>query len=79
MQTMIINQVYDSKLSKQGKTTTTGIFEGVPENSLVAVRGFTAPTGEQGVDVPIDAVVAINNQQTQASTYLEHLQRERRL
>lgn len=79
MQTQILSQIPDSKLSKQGKTTTTGIFEAVPENALVSARGFVTPTGVQRVDAPIDAVYAYNNKQTQAPTYLEHLKREKRI
>lgn len=79
MQTMILNQILDSKLSKQGKTTVSGVFEGQPQNALIGARGFTTPTGEQRVDAPIDATIAFNNQQTQAATYLEHLQREGRI
>ena len=79
MQTLIIDQIYNSKLSKQGKTSTTNVFEGTPQNALVGARGFITPTGEERVDAPIDFVVASNNKQTQAPTYLEHLKKENRI
>lgn len=79
MQTQILSQIPSSRLSKQGKTTTTGVFEAIPSNALVAARGFITPTGDERVDAPIDAVVAYNNKQTQAPTYLEHLKREKRI
>jgi hypothetical protein len=79
MQTELISQVVESRLSKQGKTTTTGIFEGQPENALVSARGFVTPTGVQRVDAPIDAAYAFNTKQTLANTYLEHLQREKKI
>lgn len=79
MQTLILNQIYKSTLGKQGKTSTTGVFEGTPQNALVGARGFVTPTGEQRVDAPIDTVIANNNKQTQAPTYLEHLKKENRI
>lgn len=79
MQTMLIGQIVNSKLSKQGKTTLTGVFEGQPQNALVAARRFTTPAGDVLVDAPIDNAVAFNNTQTVADTYLEHLKKEKRL
>lgn len=75
----VLEQVQQSILSKQGKTTTTGVFEGTPQNTLAGPRKFTTPTGNSRVDAPIDAAVAFNNEATQAPTYLEHLKREKRI
>ena len=79
MQTRIISQILQSTLSKHGKTSLTGIFEGQPQNTLVGARNFETPTGVQSVDAPIDASIAFNNKQTEAKTYLEHLQKEKRI
>jgi len=56
-----------------------GIFEGTPQNALVGARGFITPTGDERVDAPIDTIVANNNKQSQAPTYLEHLKKEKRI
>ena len=76
---MLISQILKSKLSKQGKTSLTGIFEGQPSNTLVASRGFTTPTGNAMIDQPIVNSVNFRNTQRPAETYLEHMKQERRL
>ena len=68
---LIYNQIANSVLSKQGKTTLTGIFEGTPQNVLVNQRGFTAPG--TGTPTTIDEVA-----NTTAKTYLDSLKNKKR-
>lgn len=59
----ILDQVKKSQLSKQGKTTLTGIFEGVPANAAAVVRGdapprrsFRTPTIQSPIDATFNAL-----------------------
>lgn len=63
----ILKQVVDSKLSKQGKTNPSGIFEGTPSNVGAVVRGFTVPqtsTEAPPFQDPIDITFNAAPQQT---------------
>ena len=39
----VLNQVKGSQFSKKGRTSTTGIFEGTPQNAALVERGVRAP------------------------------------
>ena len=69
---LIYNQITNSVLSKKGMTTLTGIFEGTPQNVVVAKRGFTTPGTGTSVTT-IDEVAGTN-----AKTYLESLKNKKR-
>lgn len=63
----ILNQIRNSKLSKQGKTNPSGIFEGTPSNVGAVVRGFTVPqtsTEAPPIQDPIDVTFNAAQQQT---------------
>jgi hypothetical protein len=69
---LIYNQIANSVLSKQGKTTLTGIFEGTPQNAVVNKRGYTAP----GQGAPTTVMDQAAN--TAAKTYLESLKNKKK-
>ena len=63
----ILDQIAGSKLSKQGRTNPSGIFEGTPSNVGVVVRGFTVPqtsTEAPPIQDPIDVTFNAAPQQT---------------
>jgi hypothetical protein len=70
---LLYNQVANSLLSKQGKTTLTGIFEAIPQNAVVSKRGFTTP-GSGTPTTTIDRVAG-----TQANTYLNSLKNRNKI
>ena len=66
------NQIQQSQLSKHGKTSETGIFEGVPENVVNVVRGSSVPLASSVLPVgqnPIDVTYGAKPQ----PTYLDYL------
>ena len=68
----LLNQIKHSQFSKQGRTSTTGVFEGVPENVTTTLRGYTVPNASIVVppnQLPIDYVSNKRN----TATYLEYL------
>lgn len=68
----IRKQVQKSQLSKQGRTSTTGIFEGTPQNVAVALRGSSVPLASSVISVsqnPIDVTYGAKPQ----PTYLDYL------
>lgn len=68
----LLNQIKESQLSKQGRTSTTGVFEGVPENVTTVLRGYTVPNASIVIppnQLPIDYVSNKRN----TGTYLEYL------
>lgn len=69
----VLSQVQTSKLSKQGKTTTTGIFEGQPDNTAVST-GTTRPVSSSQQN-PIN----VATDQPKALTYLEYMRNEKRI
>lgn len=78
MQEPILSQVQESKLSKQGKTTTTGIFEGQPQNVVIANRSNReVPTAIEKVQAPID--ISFNNRLFESDTYLQYLERYKKI
>ena len=73
----LIDQIKKSQLSKQGRTTTTGVFEGTPENVVSVERGYTVPTAAIVIpssQLPIDFVSNLRNTQT----YLDYLKSAKR-
>jgi hypothetical protein len=73
----LIQQVKKSQLSKQGRTTTTGIFEGTPENVVIVQRGYSVPNASIAIppnQLPIDYVSNLRN----TETYLDYLKSVKR-
>lgn len=68
----IINQINNSNLSKKGKKTTTGVFEGTPQNVALVRRGATYPTVTAVVPANINPIDVTFNAVDQ-STYLDFL------
>lgn len=73
----LLNQIKSSQLSKQGRTTTTGVFEGTPENVTIVQRGYSVPNASIAIppsQLPIDYVSNLRN----TTTYLEYLKSVKR-
>lgn len=69
----IVNQIRDSKLSKQGATNPSGVFEGTPSNVGAIVRSGTTPrtiSAIPAVQAPVDITYGVGVQ----PTYLDYLQ-----
>lgn len=68
----MLDQVIQSKLSKQGRTNPTGIFEGTPTNAAIVIEGGTTPrvsTAVPAIENPIDVVYGTSPQ----PTYLDYM------
>lgn len=68
----VLNQIKDSQLSKQGKTSITGQFEGTPQNVTTVLRGSSVPLASSVIPVsqnPIDVTYGAKPQ----PTYLDFL------
>jgi hypothetical protein len=68
----ILNQIKNSQLSKQGRTSTTGQFEGTPQNVTTVLRGSSLPLASSVIPVsqnPIDVTYGAAPQ----PTYLDYL------
>jgi hypothetical protein len=68
----VLNQIKDSQLSKQGRTSTTGQFEGTPQNVTTVLRGSSVPLASSVIPVsqnPIDVTYGAKPQ----PTYLDFL------
>jgi len=68
----LLGQIKKSQLSKQGRTTTTGVFEGTPQNVAIVQRGYSVPDASIVVppsQLPIDYVSNLRN----TTTYLDYL------
>ena len=68
----VLNQIKDSQLSKQGRTSTTGQFEGTPQNVTTVLRGSSVPLASSLIPVsqnPIDVTYGAKPQ----PTYLDYL------
>ena len=73
----LLDQIKISQLSKQGKTTTTGVFEGTPENVTIVERGYSVPNASIALpptQLPIDYVSNLRD----TMTYLEYLKSGKR-
>lgn len=63
----LLDQIENSRLSKQGRTNPSGIFEGVPSNVTATVRGGSTPRASSVVPVsenPIDVTYGAKPQPT---------------
>jgi hypothetical protein len=68
----ILNQIVESKLSKQGRTSPTGKFEGTPENVATVIKGSSTPLASSiipSIQNPIDVTYGAKPQ----PTYLDYL------
>lgn len=69
---VIQTQIIGSQFSKHGKTNETGIFEGIPQNVVNVVRGYSVPLASSLLPViqnPIDVTYGAKPQ----PTYLDFL------
>lgn len=69
----ILQQIKASKLSKQGKTNPSGVFEGVPQNVTLVRRGVEVPTASPVIP-PIINPTDVTFNALQQPTYLDYLQ-----
>jgi hypothetical protein len=68
----LLSQIKNSQLSKQGRTSTTGQFEGTPQNVTTVLRGSSVPLASSVLPVsqnPIDVTYGAKPQ----PTYLDYL------
>lgn len=73
----LLGQIKKSQYSKQGRTTTTGVFEGTPQNVAIVQRGYITPNASIALppsQLPIDYVSNLRNTQT----YLQYLKSVKR-
>ena len=68
----ILDQIIGSKLSKQGRTNPSGIFEGTPSNVSVVIRGFTVPQTSAEAP-PIQDPIDVTFNAAPQKTYLGYL------
>lgn len=68
----ILEQIKGSKLSKQGRTNPTGVFEGVPNNVALVRRGVQSPTASPVIPAILNPVDVTFNA-LQEPTYLDYL------
>ena len=68
----ILDQIRASKLSKQGQTNPTGIFEGTPENVALVERGVQVPVTSRAIP-PIQNPIDISTNSVAQPTYLDFL------
>jgi len=68
----LINQIEKSKLSKQGKTNPSGIFEGTPANVAAVIRGSSVPLASSVIPVIQNPIDVTYNSLPQP-TYLNYL------
>ena len=68
----ILDQVKESRLSKQGKTNPSGIFEGTPQNVAIVERGSSVPLASSVIPAIQDPVDVTYNAKPQP-TYLDYL------
>lgn len=68
----ILQQIKNSKLSKQGRTNPTGVFEGTPQNVAVAERGVQVPVTSPAI-APIQNPTDVTFNSVAQPTYLDFL------
>lgn len=68
----ILEQIKASKLSKQGRTNPSGIFEGTPENVALVRRGVEVPTVSTVIP-PIINPTDVTFNALQQPTYLDFI------
>lgn len=68
------DQVFSSVYSKKGRTSLTGVFEGVPQNVVTKTRGYTVPQGPPDrTSLPLDTTFDKYN-----PTYVEYMRNAKR-
>lgn len=68
----VLEQIRDSRLSKNGQTSITGVFEGTPENVAAVLRGYSTPrSSTQGVFNVKPTDMTVNH--PPQPTYLDYL------
>lgn len=68
----ILQQIKTSKLSKQGRTNPTGVFEGTPQNVTVVDRGTRVPVTSPAI-TPIQNPIDVTFNSVAQPTYLDFL------
>lgn len=68
----VLQQIKQSKLSKRGQTTITGVFEGTPQNVTVVERGVEVPVTSRAIPVNENPIDITTNSVAQP-TYLNFL------
>jgi len=68
----ILQQIRTSKLSKQGKTSPTGVFEGTPQNVSTVERGVQVPVTSPAI-TPIQNPIDVTFNSVAQPTYLDFL------
>lgn len=68
----ILEQIKDSKLSKQGRTNPTGQFEGTPSNVAIVERGSSVPINSPAIPPIINPVDVVFESAPQP-TYLDYM------
>jgi len=69
----ILTQIANSKLSKQGQTNLTGVFEGTPTNAAI-VQTLTNPSPSSVITAAQNPTDAIYQNFPPQKTYLDYLQ-----
>jgi len=69
----ILTQIANSKLSKQGQTNLTGVFEGTPANAAI-VQTLTNPSPSSVINAIQNPVDAVYQTLPPQQTYLDYLQ-----
>lgn len=68
----ILGQIKKSQLSKQGRTNTTGQFEGTPQNVAAVIRGSSVPLASSVIP-PIQNPIDVTYDAQPQPTYLDYL------
>jgi hypothetical protein len=68
----ILSQIKKSQLSKQGRTNTTGVFEGTPQNVAAVLRGSSVPLASSVIP-PIQNPIDVTYNAKPQPTYLDYL------
>ena len=69
----ILTQIANSKMSKQGQTNLTGVFEGTPTNAAI-VQTLTNPSPSTAITAAQNPTDAIYQNFPPQKTYLDYLQ-----
>ena len=68
----ILEQIKASKLSKQGRTNPTGVFEGTPQNVALVRRGVEVPSASSVIPASVNPTDVTFNA-LQQPTYLDFI------
>lgn len=69
----VLNQIKNSQLSKQGKTSITGQFEGTPQNVTTVLRGSSVPLASSVIPVSQNPIDVVYGDTASQPTYLDYL------